>query len=439
VIDMGPTAVLRGSQYFTVDHEKSQAGEDLLGRFVDTSDSRNSRIAKAIDASLEHAERFIEVEAGSICLMHYDLWHRGSGRKSDRLDALPVRYMIKLQYYRVCDPCSDQISVPSPWPRLSSTGPGGRTRIIQEEMLRWLGGVPLSSKLALIDEECLELQSSIRNMQSDSEADRITAAYSLGCIARSPCASVQHEALARLAEAMNETAERYRRAAAFGLLAAGPVAESTLLALLHSASAEPIRKYALWALGEIDSVSPQVSQALLDASARRDGHIYQDPWTEYLARATAIAALGLLAQRAHRAGDAQQALFCGVCGQLIDLATPKHSMKDEEAEAEEEDEDQIREEAAFSLLLACVAAPRKAAGLSRLLPLLEHLASESERNRYVMGYAAEALLSLGEGGCAEAQVSLESCLASPGVGLSTLRHLVQGRRCPHSDPPNFPF
>lgn len=261
---------------------------------------------------------------------------------------------------------------------------------------------------------------------------------------------IQQKILACLEAAMKEAAERCRRATGFGLAAAGEAAETTLLSILrseapwHSEEDEapvrsqasrtgPAAKYALWALGEIGTVSPEAARALL-ASSSGNGQRHKESSKEHLARATATAALGLMAQHAARAGDMQRALFRKICEHLIATAMPSD---DELAPPE----DLVREEAALSLLLACVAAPEWAAELPGTLPLLKLLTSLAESDRYVMAYAAEALLRLAEAGHGEAEAYLKSWLgvARDGVGEVSLQHMVRRRRCPHSDPPNPPF
>mmetsp|Transcript_12501 Transcript_12501/g.29555 ORF Transcript_12501/g.29555 Transcript_12501/m.29555 type:complete len:601 (+) Transcript_12501:125-1927(+) len=140
-LEMGPTHVLAGTQYWTVDTEGWRQGEDILAdstgdvsMFVEGSSAErqqklneaeqqllgpsSSRVAAlAEDVSLT-------VPAGSCVLMHYDLFHRAGFRAKE--DA-PTRFMFKFQFIRTRDPAV----VPSPpgdfrypWPesphRLSS-------------------------------------------------------------------------------------------------------------------------------------------------------------------------------------------------------------------------------------------------------------------------------------------------------------------------------
>lgn len=411
VLNMGPTCVLSGSQYLAMNHEHDPScGEnlhpdhDMMGVSADV----RRQIALHIDQSLETAERSITVEAGSICLMHYDLFHRASSRSPNGAP----RFMFKFQYYRVNEPRALQ----GPGPMLS--WPDDDMRIVQEEISAWMTGRPQSFYPALTADGVQDL---IRKIRSNSEVARISAAYSLGRVARTPSDRFQQQALACLVEALNEIREEFRRAAAFGLVTAGPIAEPQLLAAAVSTTgaAQRARKYVLWALGEIDTVSPEASKVLLDASSGADHFVYANACVEKLAKATAAVALGQMAQRAHRANDDE--LFSSICEQLVASATPHGGRTPPE--------DLVREDSTLALLLACEAGPTRAAALPGLTEFLQQLASESESDRYVTGYASEALLSLAEES-AEARAVLESVLSAHAG--ADLQRLVQGRRCPRT-------
>eukprot|EP00812_Abedinium_dasypus_P002708 NODE_1331_length_1173_cov_721.823792.p2 GENE.NODE_1331_length_1173_cov_721.823792~~NODE_1331_length_1173_cov_721.823792.p2 ORF type:complete len:313 (+),score=67.22 NODE_1331_length_1173_cov_721.823792:82-939(+) len=281
-------------------------------------------------------------------------------------------------------------------------------------MLHWLGAP--ASDVAPSTPSAEELQSLQADLLSDSEPARIAAAYSLGGVARHTDApSVRRAALASLAGAMSHKREAARRAASFGFATAGPEGVELLLAMLRPDSKAPdaARKYVLWSLGEAGVASEEVLTALFEALASK-----AKDWSykAQLEKETAVAALGLLGARAAR-GDA--ALFAGVCEVLVAAAGDKT-----------EEASRVREEAALALLLACVAAPATAAAQDGLQDLLTKLLDDEDR--YVLGFATEALRSLADGGSSEAAQALRTALkCAPGADLA---RLVRCEWCSRTSP-----
>ena len=70
-LDMGPTAVVPGSHYYNTRHA-------------------------ALDGS---GEVMVEVKAGSVVIANYDIWHRGTGNRSEK-----HRYMMKFLLARMSEP-----------------------------------------------------------------------------------------------------------------------------------------------------------------------------------------------------------------------------------------------------------------------------------------------------------------------------------------------
>ena len=77
-VDMGPTGVIPGSHYYNW-----LRGPIGIRRHVDGLDG----------------EVPLEVEAGTVVLVHYDIWHRGMPNDSDK-----KRYMIKIMFTRIEEP-----------------------------------------------------------------------------------------------------------------------------------------------------------------------------------------------------------------------------------------------------------------------------------------------------------------------------------------------
>ena len=111
--DNGPTEVVPGTQYWTVDHEKADGGwhpGDRLDRTIDDEiftaadlDRRDRALADALDSGLgipDLERRFLHVREGTVVIAHYDLVHRGSRALPTAAD----RFMYKFYLARVHEP-----------------------------------------------------------------------------------------------------------------------------------------------------------------------------------------------------------------------------------------------------------------------------------------------------------------------------------------------
>lgn len=396
---MGPTAVLPGSQYLTVDHEqddhrKYRIGEDRLSLQtfwhlhdlgergeVDNAatDSLNDEAVAAFDPHVK--EMFIKVSAGSFVILHYDLFHRGTRLL---VEGMPRRYMFKVQFFRTADTEASSFPLlPAPVPTLHKQHP------IHDEMHRFLGGT-LFGRLP-----CESLSALLAELQGPLEHTRIAAAYSLGRLARE---SASTKAMEGLVDALQAGPEFCQRASAFGLIAAGPQAVASLVQVLESAEADaPLRKYACFALGEIREASQPVVAVLRAAVERPQPLTYYEQTLEV---AAACVALGLIGQRA-RFSPLIFDEICTILGCRV-LMPPKHA--DDEglpaplpSSKKGQNVKGIFQDATYALTLLCAADPR--AVLDRNVWLIDRLSELAEdRNRYIMGYAAQALRCLAEAG-----------------------------------------
>lgn len=419
-VDMGPTAILPGSQYLTVNHETDlhhqfEIGEDRLSfdtfshlQNGDDDDAKtdllNKQAAESLDPTLQ--QRFITVEGGTVALIHYDLCHRGSRVQG----AEDTRFMFKFQFYRVNEP------KPRSLPSISIARPT-HMKVVHEETLRWLGSTLAEEPTTSSVDNLPQLD---RDLQNDAEAVRVEAAYALGRAARDAAnANDKQFALGSLAKSLVHRQEERRRAAAFGLSVVGADAAPLLLDVLQSSLKSPAeaKKYAIWALGELGSVSSEIVGSLSSVLAMSD-----PSYEATLERATAAWALGLIGQHAYACGD-QQA-FSSVFEQLLKTAEQNHNYYGEDYRS------LMCEEVTLSLLLNCAAAPQWALTHRGLLPLLARLVHDEDR--YVMGYAAEALLTLLGAGSEKAQEALSTALARPGTSHADWTRLVQQRTCPRT-------
>jgi Phytanoyl-CoA dioxygenase (PhyH) len=79
-LDMGPTGIVPASQYY------------------ETNRGDASRHCKDMPPQWGLRTRAMVCKAGSVVLIHYDLWHRGMENKSDQM-----RFMFKFQFVRISD------------------------------------------------------------------------------------------------------------------------------------------------------------------------------------------------------------------------------------------------------------------------------------------------------------------------------------------------
>jgi hypothetical protein len=103
-LSMGPTELLPGSQYYRGDSDREHYSR---GHIPDFSEQM------AAWATVPHA---LTCAAGTIVVMHYDLWHRALESHSTQ-----PRLMLKLIACRTEPPPAPSGPLP-PWPPLSSTG-----------------------------------------------------------------------------------------------------------------------------------------------------------------------------------------------------------------------------------------------------------------------------------------------------------------------------
>ena len=346
---MGPTGLLAGSQYF----------HQLL-----------PKQCKEVAAF---------GEAGTLLLIHYDLWHRKMLNNS-KLD----RYMIKFQFTRLLPPKKVTGVRPADW-RRPRNRPNFDLNPIWKSTWDWLHGIEPTSGSGPTEFSATELEQALLG---ENEIISLNAAFKLSHSAQAG----NGDALKILASAMNtnnadnDNTKRYSdngarwridaaaRSAAHGLANIGEPALPALRLLYKNGS--PIaRKHAAFALGEIGTLATQ--NTLLDGLNDPDIHVM----------ISAVEALGLTPPTI----KATKAL----------IECLQHS------------ESEVRFDAALSLLRftanpACVLKGQMTAALS---------ASLRDSNRYVSAYAAEAL----------------ERLATKEALAALIPFLTKARWCAHTD------
>ncbi|MCY3759780.1 MAG: HEAT repeat domain-containing protein [Gemmatimonadetes bacterium] len=220
--DMGPSAILPGSQYY----ETSEAAH-------------------------EQPELPLCGEAGTVAIIHYDLWHRASPNRSNR-----QRYMLKFLFERTTEPSRPSWRNAYPgW--TAPAGNPGRHQGLYEQLWHWNRGAGAARKSGPVNGKTAEALAG--DLLGGDERTRIDAAFELGALGG--------DALALLAAALEAGSRETGRHAAIGLSSLGGAAVPRLVEALEHDSSR-VRADAAYALADL---GPAVWQDLLhaDTNARR--------------------------------------------------------------------------------------------------------------------------------------------------------------------------
>lgn len=324
--DMGPTATVPFSQYWTFNHEENHdnfAGADHLD-FAYQISGMESRPASGPDsvydpedirlARTEHDKRMRDavtntgwplvrqleaapLEAGSVVIYSHNTFHRGNHRRDDwhTWDDHP-RFMWRFWLYRTTEPDGAPGSAEPQWgtsDALSGTDladAGDDVTTVWRYHDHWLrcGQPPppaeqtarLSAQARRTESERLYEQ--LLSPGEDAEPQRIGAAYRLAALGDTQLAT---EALGN---AMRVERESVRRAATYGLTALGDEATPVLLQAAQS-PVKWIRKAGVYGLGDASELSTMVLQTVSQRLAE-DPSVY--------VRSVAAGSIGCLARRA---------------------------------------------------------------------------------------------------------------------------------------------
>ena len=248
--DMGPTAVLPGTQYY------------------ETPESAHSQPELALCG-----------EAGTVTLVHYDLWHRAMPNQSSN-----KRHMLKFLFTRLDEPKAPSWnSVDSTWQPLNGRASLEGHDVMWQSLWDWFYGKQKGTTrdTGLVEKD---LPALIKALGDKEEAVRLNAAYELG--------TVGGAAVPALIEIWQEASRSGVETESFqhttyALSAIGAPAVPALIDTLQDEN-ESIRASAAYALGDIGNAAqeavPSLTQALEDESA----------WV----RRHATEALGLIGQPA---------------------------------------------------------------------------------------------------------------------------------------------
>lgn len=248
--DMGPTAVLPATQYYET-HESAHAQPELA----------------------------LCGEAGTVTLVHYDLWHRAMPNQTGK-----KRHMLKFLFTRLDEPKAPSWnSVDSTWQPLNGGASLEGHDVMWQSLWNWFYG-----KQDDVTEDTGASKNGVPQLIAalgdKDEVVRLNAAYELGAVG-APAVPALIEIWREASRSGVET-ESFQHAT-YALSAIGAPAVPALIDTLQDEN-ESIRASAAYALGDIGSAAqeavPALTQGLRDESA--------------LVRRHATEALGLIGQPA---------------------------------------------------------------------------------------------------------------------------------------------
>ena len=327
---MGPTATVPYSQYWTFNHEENHdnfAGADHLDfayvlagmerEPVSGPDSKYAlddiihgrtlhdiRMRDAVTKTgwpLVHSFAAAPLRAGSVVLYSHNTFHRGNHRRDDwRTWQNNPRFMWRFWLYRTTDPDEpdDDSASKISWHNLGIDPMGNVDLSAASDDVttvwryhhHWIKTgqtpPPLSALAQLATEarakEADALFAQLHAKGDEAEPTRIGAAYKLAAIGDNKLA------IELLGKALYTDRESVRRAATYGLVAVGEDATATLLTAAAS-EIKWVRKAGVYGLGDASPLTEVVLQTVV-ARLREDSSVY--------IRSVAAGALGCLGRRA---------------------------------------------------------------------------------------------------------------------------------------------
>ena len=251
-LEIGPSAVLPGTQYY------------------------NTRITEGNDGELA-----LSGEAGTIAVIHFDLWHRAMANLTDK-----TRYMMKFQFIRLDAPEAPEWNVTDPhwqsedinpatpahqgtwrhvWNWMAGESNGRSTSPTNGNLTKHIESLSAhdpsirshaADELGTLGESAAEaVPHLIKALHDDYEPVCLNAAYALGAIGE--------PSVSQLIEVLSAENGATRRMAAYALAAVGTPAVSALSeALQHTADA--VRVEAAYALAQIGDAAEPAIPALME-------------------------------------------------------------------------------------------------------------------------------------------------------------------------------
>ena len=307
--DMGPTAVLPGSQYY-------ETGE----------------------SAHEQPDLALTGEAGTVTIVHYDLWHRAMPNSSDK-----KRYMLKFLFIRLDEPQTPSWkSDTNDWHALGNRGASEHPEL-WESLWDWSYGKGNGTSNGVSH---AEVDTLIKTLDSENERDRLNAAYRLGRVGAA--------AVPTLKQALYSRSDAIREYAGYALSLTGAPAVPTLIDTLQETDAS-VRASATFALADMGKAAQEALPMLTRAAAQDT-----DEWV----RRHATEGLGLIGQQVSEDIDLSEVVQVLATG----LSDAHYAVRDNAARA--------------LAKLGTLAEPAIPALVAQL---------EDDENRYVRFHAALAL------------------------------------------------
>lgn len=330
--DMGPTATVPYSQYWTFNHEENHdnfAGADHLdfnyqidgmerqpisgpksSYDVDEIVARQTKhdirmrdAVKNLDWPLVTPYEAAPLDAGSVVIYSHNLFHRGNHRRDDwRRWKNHPRFMWRFWLFRTREPKARRSTARSwagedPLTGVDRGAADQLTTAIWDAQYDWLTASSPRAGEEPGDLDALRL--ALTAPGDAAEPRRVGAAYRLATV------GAADDALDVLSAALTSHRESVRRAATYGLVALGDAATATWLDAIRS-PVKWVRKAGAFGLGVAGSITQAVVDHLIEA-LHHDDSLY--------VRSVAADALGCLIRRAD--GEAQAALGVSVIDAFV--------------------------------------------------------------------------------------------------------------------------
>ena len=327
--DMGPTAIVPYSQYWTFNHEENHenfAGADHLDFGYQVSGMERIPISgpqsrydanDVVNRRTEHDVRMREaitntewplvepfeaapLRAGSVVLYSHNLFHRGNHRRDDWTTWRErPRFMWRFWLFRTVEPAMTRTGVDQelcwdqpPTDALTGTDLSkidSNITTVWQYHYHWIRSGETSARRHDSEpfsqdspsEGLDQLHKQLHLLNDSAEPQRIGAAHRLAAMPN------HAEPLVILTEALHNERESVRRAATYGLVALGGNATSIFLEATTS-DIKWIRKAGVFGLGEAGHVNEDVLDTLIEV-------LHSDP--SIYVRSVAAAALGCLGRR----------------------------------------------------------------------------------------------------------------------------------------------
>jgi HEAT repeat protein len=316
----GPSAVLPGTQYYmTRSNDNSEVELPILG------------------------------EAGTVTIIHFDLWHRATPNRTDK-----SRFMMKFQFVRMQEPQRPSWNSKDPlWHPVEDVEDveDNDKALFDKHQALWIhiwdwmhGRKAKKSSADVLDRSDRSDRSGImaqsqgaqnhrsnlsvlvKRLSDGSEPVRLKAAYTL--------AALGETAVPSLIEALFNDSEPTRLAAAYGLGAVGSPAISALIEALSDKS-EPVRRYASYALAQMGQPAQDAIAALIKVLADESSLVrqYATETLGIIGQSASEAVLALIEKLHDKDGlvRANAALALAQVGKVAKAAVPEliKALKDE--------------------------------------------------------------------------------------------------------------